>query len=228
MGVAQITVSSLDMASYFHQHGWNDITLAVPVNLGQQHEIAELAPQLQLNLLVDSLETAKELDGALDAPCPVWVKVDVGYGRVGIKWDKPNEILALVIFLETAPHLDFAGLLTHSGHTYDYRGKEEVVTRFEEGRTRMLNLKYFLQNIISRRKSLSATPLLRAWRRTLKGSTRCDPAILCSTISSNRKSVPAPWSRSPSSPPAQSLENTKTNSKSSSTEDPFTSPKTPP
>lgn len=144
MGVTQITVSSLDMARYFQEHGWNDITLAVPVNLGQLGEIKELAPKLRLNLLVDSLETATELDATLDAPCPVWVKVDVGYGRVGIKWDKPDEILALVNFLESAPNLDFAGLLTHSGHTYECRGSDEVVARFEEGRSRMLDLKQLL------------------------------------------------------------------------------------
>lgn len=146
-GVTQITVSSLDMAHYFHGHGWTDITLAVPVNLGQLDAIAELAPQLRLNLLVDSLETATELDAALaqmEKPCPVWVKVDVGYGRVGIKWDKPDEILALVEFLRSAPHLDFAGLLTHSGHSYECRGREQVVACFEEGRSRMGKLKQVL------------------------------------------------------------------------------------
>ena len=149
LGVTQITVSSLDMARYFHQHAWTDITLAVPVNLGQLGEISELAPQLRLNLLVDSLETATELDAALaeiEEPCPVWVKVDVGYGRVGIKWDKEDEILALVDFLKSAPHLNFAGLLTHSGHSYECRGRDEVVVCFEEGRSRMLKLKQVLDN----------------------------------------------------------------------------------
>ena len=74
----------------------------------------------------------------------MWVKVDVGYGRVGIKWDKPDEILSLVELLKSAPHLDFAGLLTHSGHSYQCRGREEVVACFEEGRSRMLKLKQVL------------------------------------------------------------------------------------
>lgn len=147
MGVTAITVSSLDMARYFHQHGWSDITLAVPVNLGQLEEIVELAPQLQLNLLVDSLEAATELDAALveiEEPCPVWVKVDVGYGRVGIPWHKQDELLALVECLQAAPHLDFAGLLSHSGHTYECHGRDEVVARFIEGFSRMLKVKQFL------------------------------------------------------------------------------------
>lgn len=146
MGVASITVSSLDMASYFHEHGWKDITLAVPVNLGQLHAINELARHVRLNLLVDSLETATELDASLEVSCPVWVKVDVGYGRVGIKWHKETEILSLIEFLQAAPRLEFSGLLTHSGHTYDCRGREEVAARFEEGRIRMVKLKQELQS----------------------------------------------------------------------------------
>ncbi len=33
--IHSIAVSSLDMANYFANHGWNDITLAVPVNILQ-------------------------------------------------------------------------------------------------------------------------------------------------------------------------------------------------
>jgi D-serine deaminase-like pyridoxal phosphate-dependent protein len=32
-GVEAITVSSVEMALYFAQHGWRDITIAFPVNL---------------------------------------------------------------------------------------------------------------------------------------------------------------------------------------------------
>ncbi|WP_146209228.1 alanine racemase [Coraliomargarita sinensis] len=146
VGVSAITVSSLDMASYFHQSGWDDITLAVPVNPGQLEAINRLAGQTRLNLLVDSLETTRQLNDSLDVSCPVWVKVDVGYGRVGIRWHKQQAILDLIEWIDKAPRLELLGLLTHSGHSYGCRGRGEVAACFEEGRLRMLELKRFLQD----------------------------------------------------------------------------------
>ena len=35
VGVTAITVSSVDMALYFADHGWDDITIAFPVNIRQ-------------------------------------------------------------------------------------------------------------------------------------------------------------------------------------------------
>ena len=145
-GVTAITVSSLDMADYFHKSGWNDITLAVPVNLGQLEAINRLAGQARLHLLVDSPEAARRLNDALDTISPVWVKVDVGYGRVGIKWHREQEILDLVEFIDKAPQLELRGLLTHSGHSYECRGRGEVAACFEEGRLRMLRLRQWLQD----------------------------------------------------------------------------------
>lgn len=145
LGVAAITVSSLDMAAYFAEHGWEDITLAVPINLGQVDAFAQLAKRITLHGLVDCVESAAALNDALQVKCPVWVKVDVGYGRVGVHWDNEQGVLNLVNWINAADHLSFKGLLTHSGHTYACRGRDEVVACFEEGRQRMLNLKQMLK-----------------------------------------------------------------------------------
>jgi len=45
-GITAATVSSLDMATYFANHGWRDLTLAVPVNLAQLHAISQFDPQV--------------------------------------------------------------------------------------------------------------------------------------------------------------------------------------
>lgn len=151
-GVEAITVSSLDMAAYFASHGWKDITLAVPVNLHQLKAICEFDQDVRLNLLVDSVETASALSEALaesrdsNARQPIWIKVDVGYGRVGIKWDKPDELLKLAKLINDSDQFEFSGLLTHSGHTYVCKGRDEVIEVFEEGRSRMLGLKKMLAN----------------------------------------------------------------------------------
>lgn len=157
--VSAITVSSLDMAAYFAEHGWQDITLAVPVNHSQLGAINLLAKRVNLNLLVDCVETARALDDALEQTCPVWVKVDVGYGRAGIKWDHQQAVLDLIRLIERSQRLAFAGLLTHCGHTYECRGREQVSALFDERRGRMLALRQSLLNHgIVARISMGDTP----------------------------------------------------------------------
>src|SRR4030042_2672023 len=48
-GVTAITVSSLDMASYFAKHGWSDITVAFIVNTLEIDIINDLAGRIKLN-----------------------------------------------------------------------------------------------------------------------------------------------------------------------------------
>ncbi len=164
-GITAITVSSLDMAGYFAAHGWRDMTLAVPVNLGQLQAIREFDPQVRLHLLVDSVEATTALDDALGqfgrtkGKQSVWIKVDVGYGRVGVKWHDEQGLLRLAQLVDGSEHLELSGILTHSGHTYECRGRQEVMDRFEEGRKRMLNLKEMLaRHEISAAISMGDTP----------------------------------------------------------------------
>ena len=42
-GVTKITASSLSMAAYFAEDGWDDITVAFPVNIREMDTINELA-----------------------------------------------------------------------------------------------------------------------------------------------------------------------------------------
>jgi len=49
-GVSAITTSSVDMAVYFADHGWQDITIAFPLNLRQSRQIAQLAKRVTLHL----------------------------------------------------------------------------------------------------------------------------------------------------------------------------------
>ena len=140
-GVNKCTVSSVAMARYFFENGWDDITLAVPVNIGELDDINELSSKLKLNLLVDNIFSAKALDEALDHNNPVWIKIDVGYGRVGVHWNNPTQLVELLNYLLNSRNLNFQGLLTHSGHTYNCRSHEEIISVFNEGRDRMIALK---------------------------------------------------------------------------------------
>ena len=132
VGVRAITVSSLDMGMYFAEHGWKDITVAFTANLPEQKALQSLSRKVALSLLVDSVELVHGLGSALTVKARVWIDVDVGYHRTGIPWDDFQPILAVARAIGEAKNLAFAGLLTHSGHTYHAKSAEEIRTLHNE------------------------------------------------------------------------------------------------
>jgi D-serine deaminase-like pyridoxal phosphate-dependent protein len=131
-GVEAITVSSVEMAMYFAQHGWKDITVAFPTNILEIENINRLASSIKLNLLVESKETVTFLAKYLQAAVDVWIKIDVGYHRTGIPWDHFDEIVVLAYQIEHSKQMAFKGLLTHSGHTYRAQSTAEATTIYHE------------------------------------------------------------------------------------------------
>ncbi len=113
-GSPAITVSSLEMASYFADHGWDDITLALLVNPRERDAIAALARRVTLGVIVDRPEVVRALAG----PLRVWIEVDVGHGRTGVPWDAAARLQETFAAIAAAPELGFAGLLTHAGQSY--------------------------------------------------------------------------------------------------------------
>jgi D-serine deaminase-like pyridoxal phosphate-dependent protein len=140
-GVDAITVSSVQMAMYFAQHGWKDITIAFPVNILEIDKINKLASSIQLNLLVESKETVTFLAKNLQAIVDVWIKIDIGYHRTGIPWDHFDEIAALNHQIKSSDKMAFRGLLTHSGHTYRSRSTADVTAIYHETVQRLQELK---------------------------------------------------------------------------------------
>src|SRR5665648_180036 len=55
-GIQCITVSSLTMANYFADFGWDDITIAFSVNIPEIPEMNELASRIKLNVLIENKE----------------------------------------------------------------------------------------------------------------------------------------------------------------------------
>lgn len=125
-GVAAITVSSVDMARYFANHGWQDITIAFPVNLREIDKINALAETITLHLLVEAEESVRFLGSRLTFPAKLWIKLDTGYHRTGLSWDQGEKIAALAGTIAQEKRLTFQGLLTHSGHSYKARSQHQV------------------------------------------------------------------------------------------------------
>ena len=91
-GISKITVSSVEMAALFASHGWNDITIAFPVNMLELPAIKDLANSIHLNLLLESPEIIK----TLNLRRPIFKKT-AAYGHFGrndpdFTWEKLDKV----------------------------------------------------------------------------------------------------------------------------------------
>jgi D-serine deaminase-like pyridoxal phosphate-dependent protein len=133
------------MAEYFASAGWDDITVAFPVNPREAGRINALAARIRLGVLLDSEESLDALAGSLSASVRAWIKVDVGYGRVGIRWEEADRIAGLAARLSDTRQLELAGILTHSGHSYGPGGAARILAVHAESIARMQSVQQALE-----------------------------------------------------------------------------------
>ncbi|MBC8183401.1 alanine racemase [candidate division KSB1 bacterium] len=145
-GVTSITVSSVEMAEYFANNGWTDISVAFPVNIREIKEINELAKKVCLHLLVESIETTNFLKKHLASPVQIWIKIDTGNHRTGILWKKKNILFELATEIQNSRNMVFNGILTHAGHTYHAKSKRKIINIYDETVSRLKQVQTNLQN----------------------------------------------------------------------------------
>lgn len=145
LDIQKIAVSSLDMALYFADHGWMDITVAFPVNIRQLGTIQDLASRITLNLVFEDRETAASLDRQLESLVVGWIKIDAGYRRTGIYWEQTAEIQDMCRQIAASHHIRLAGILTHAGDTYHAMSKPEVVERYNRNIQRMNSVRHAMK-----------------------------------------------------------------------------------
>ncbi|HVR97203.1 MAG TPA: alanine racemase [Thermoanaerobaculia bacterium] len=174
LGVSGITVSTLYEARVFIEHGFDDVTWAFPVILSRLDEVRELAGRATLRVVVDSREAVEALE-RLDRPLHVWIKVDCGYHRAGVDPESPLA-LELARRLAESPALAFDGLLTHSGHAYKGKSREEIVATAEQERSVMAGFAGRLrgEGIEVPEVSVGSTPAMSVVER-LDGITEARP-----------------------------------------------------
>ncbi|WP_456441436.1 alanine racemase [Caldithrix abyssi] len=126
LGVRSITVSSLSMAEYFARAGWQDITVAFPVNVREMDAINRLAGRIQLNLLVESSQVTDFLAAKLKSKVNLFIKIDSGLHRTGLEPAATDEVDRILDVAQKSPRLNFSGFLTHSGHTYRAKSVAEI------------------------------------------------------------------------------------------------------
>lgn len=145
-GVKSITVSSLTMANYFADAGWDDITIAFSVNLPEIPEINELAGRISLNLLIENREGLSALQEQITWHTGIFIKIDTGYNRTGIESNRIQLIDELLETIQKSPLLQFKGFLSHTGHTYQANSSHDIYSRHFDAILKMKALKARYQN----------------------------------------------------------------------------------
>jgi D-serine deaminase-like pyridoxal phosphate-dependent protein len=140
-GTKAITVSSLSMAKYFAQDSWDDILVAFPVNILEIDTINELAGRITISLLLESPAMVRLLDSNLKSAVSVYIKVDTGHGRTGVKWNDYVSFNAILDSIRESSKISFTGFLTHAGNSYSARSGEEAARAGTESISRMVELK---------------------------------------------------------------------------------------
>ncbi|MBN2807391.1 MAG: alanine racemase [Prolixibacteraceae bacterium] len=125
-GVRQITVSSVEMARYFASDGWDDLTIAIPFNRHETDELNQVIELAAVNLVTDNAETLHYLKEHLKKPVGIFVEISTGYARTGIPSFAIHAIETVVDAIIHHPMLNFKGFLTHSGHAYQARSRNEI------------------------------------------------------------------------------------------------------
>jgi D-serine deaminase-like pyridoxal phosphate-dependent protein len=139
LGISGITVSSVEMAVYFADAGFRDITVAFALNPRRLVDIDALAGRVDLGLLVDNPVAADALTGLVH-PVRVWIEVDSGQGRSGLPWDDAAAAVPLAGRVRRATGRPITGLLTHAGHSYSAGSAARVREIHAETVARMARL----------------------------------------------------------------------------------------
>jgi len=139
-GVDKITVSSIEMARFFIADGWNDITIAFPVDVNEIQQIDEIASRVSLQVLVSNKQQINYLS-KLKNRVGVMIKIDAGYHRSGIWFEETEIVKEMIEEIFQQPTLFFMGLLAHFGNSYASRSKDQIVGIGTKSIHRMLMLK---------------------------------------------------------------------------------------
>lgn len=142
-GACGVTASKTTEALIFVEAGVPSLTVAYPVIAAEKAtRLAEAAAVhgCELRFIADSEAVVEALAAAAQAgghPLGVFVKIDVGLGRVGLKPEAP-ELLPLARRIAETPGLELRGLLSHAGHAYGAADPAGVRAVAESERQQML------------------------------------------------------------------------------------------
>ena len=176
-GAPGLTLAKISEAEVFAASGLEDVFVAFPaVGEDKGRRLLALSERARVSVGVDSLEGAQSLArpfARAGRVLDVLLKIDVGYGRVGVV---PAAAAALARLLAELPGLRLVGIFTHAGHVYAARTPEDVaVLARHEGRA-MVELAEALRRsgLPVEVVSVGSTPTARG-NLQVPGVTECRP-----------------------------------------------------
>jgi D-serine deaminase-like pyridoxal phosphate-dependent protein len=142
-GACGLTASKTSEALVFIEAGFASVTVAYPViEAVKARRLIEAATArgCDLRFIADNEATLEALSrAARDAggAIGVFIKIDVGLGRVGVKPDAES-LPSLAWQAADLPGLEFRGLLSHAGHCYGATSRQGVAQVAESERQQLL------------------------------------------------------------------------------------------
>ena len=141
-GIKAITVSSLKMAEYFAKNGWNDITVAFPINILEIERINNIiALGVDLKMLTVNNESLIKLDNAILGQAKILIELDAGYNRTGVSVSNIEFIKTIVSTINSSKNLSFYGLYCHPGNTYHAASVEEIKSIWSDVISKLVSVK---------------------------------------------------------------------------------------
>lgn len=137
-GITEITCSSIKMAEYLSQEGWERIHIAFPFNVRELPRLNQLALRQRMSVQVVNPSTATLLARELKAPIDFFIEIDAGYGRTGVRFSDSATIDSILSIASGCSNLEFRGFYLHPGHTY--YGKDNLKIH-QESRDALKSLK---------------------------------------------------------------------------------------
>ncbi|KAI4896392.1 hypothetical protein NFI96_019952 [Prochilodus magdalenae] len=124
-----IVVSTLAEASFYADHGYDDILYAYPLPFDKVERCAELSERLSLfHVLLDNSLALQELRKRplrQGKAWHVWMKLDCDNGRVGVPHSEPAALQLAREIAETEG-VELTGIYAHCGNTYGCKGEEQI------------------------------------------------------------------------------------------------------
>lgn len=180
-GACGITVSTLDEAAIFADAGFNDITYAVPMSSNKIEAALDIASKVNLRLLLENNDILSDLEFALrkrEMTIEILLKVHCGYHRTGVDPRNPSSI-KLASKIDNSKFLDFKGILTHAGHSYDATSIEQIKEVAIQEQKVMIDFSEKLEKENSELKpevvSIGSTPTIELTDRFMEGITEIRP-----------------------------------------------------
>ena len=182
LGASGLTVATIDEAVVFARDAKaGSITISRPIVSETKLDrlFAELGgADVDLRLVVDSqngVAAASEAAARASTQPGVFIKVDVGLHRCGVD-PRGSQALDLARQIDSAPDLEFRGLLSHAGQVYAVTSRAEATAIAEQERVLMLQVRDQLVSagIAVAEVSVGSTPTVLA-AESFEGVTEIRP-----------------------------------------------------